>query len=85
MHLCRSLGAVLYEVCTLQRAFPGSNLMAVMYRIVEGERPDLPSAFNPELRQLFTRYCKREVGGGGGGGGGWEVGREGERKREEGV
>ena len=52
---CRSLGAVLYELCTLKRAFSGTNLMAVMYKIVEGERPDLPATFNPALRALFAR------------------------------
>ena len=51
----RSLGVVLYELCTLEHAFPGQNLMSVMYKIVEGEKPQLPVHFNPSLRELFGR------------------------------
>ena len=31
------------------------NLMAVMYKIVEGEQPRLPDHFSPHLRSLFLR------------------------------
>ena len=31
------------------------NLMAVMYRIVEGDQPRLPDHFNTQLRQLFLK------------------------------
>ena len=51
---------VLYELCTLQRAFPGSNIMAVMYRIVEGERPELPATVSPDLRVLFSKMLEKD-------------------------
>ena len=54
--MCRSLGAVLYELCTLERAFPGPNMMAVMYNIVTGDQPELPADFNPCLRILLSMY-----------------------------
>ena len=50
---------VLYELCTLQRAFPGTNLMAVMYSIVEGERPELPAKFTFDLRNIYDRMLEK--------------------------
>lgn len=55
-----SLGAVLYELCTLQHAFQGQNLMAIMYKIVEGDPPRLPDHFNPHLRTLFERLMNKD-------------------------
>ena len=51
---------VLFEMCTLRRAFPGSNLMAVMYSIVEGERPSLPDHLSRDLRNLFDQMLDKE-------------------------
>ena len=47
-------------MCTLNRAFPGSNLMAVMYSIVEGEKPQLPATFTAGLRNLFDRMLEKD-------------------------
>jgi NIMA (never in mitosis gene a)-related kinase len=55
-----SLGVVLYELCTLRRAFPGSNIMAVMYRIVEGERPELPATVSSDLRRVFSKMLEKD-------------------------
>jgi serine/threonine protein kinase len=55
-----SLGVVLFEMCTLHRAFPGSNLMAVMYSIVEGQCPHLPDKFSPDLKNLFDRMLDKD-------------------------
>ena len=51
---------MLFELCTLHRAFPGSNLMAVMYSIVEGEPPKLPKSFSPELQVLYDRMLEKD-------------------------
>ena len=68
----RSLGVVLFELCTLEHAFRADvsktreklnietvsslqNVMAVMYRIVQGESPQLGERFNPALRLLCSR------------------------------
>ena len=42
---------------------PLQNLMAIMYKIVEGEPPQLPDHFNPHLRALFGRSAKCKVNG----------------------
>ena len=38
--------------------FFSKNLMAVMYKIVEGDSPRLPDHFHPQLRALFTRSIR---------------------------
>ncbi|XP_046842933.1 serine/threonine-protein kinase Nek11-like isoform X2 [Xenia sp. Carnegie-2017] len=54
-----SLGVVLYEICTLSRAFEGKNLLGVMYKIVEGEAPQLPDTFEPKLRSIFESMLSK--------------------------
>ena len=34
-----SLGCVLYELCALQQAWTGNNLLAVVYKIVQASHP----------------------------------------------
>lgn len=51
--LNRSIGCILYEMCTLNHAFDGKSLMAVMYKIVEGEVPKLPEKFSAELNNVL--------------------------------
>ena len=55
-----ALGVVLYELCTLNRAFEGQNLLGVMYKIVEGETPVLPEKFHPEFRKIFTCMLSKD-------------------------
>ncbi|XP_064393526.1 serine/threonine-protein kinase Nek11-like [Halichondria panicea] len=55
-----SLGCVLYELCTLEHAFQGQNLMAVMYKIVEGDQPRLPDHFNTQLAHIFSRMLDKD-------------------------
>jgi NIMA (never in mitosis gene a)-related kinase len=54
-----SLGAVLYELCTSEHAYDGSNLMAVMYKIVEDNSPKLPSTYSPSLRYIHARMMDK--------------------------
>ena len=49
----RSIGCILYELCALDHAFNGTSLMAVMYKIVEGEPPDLPGNYSKELNRIL--------------------------------
>lgn len=51
-----SIGCLLYEMCTLQHAFEGQGLMGVMYKIVEGKVPELPSEYSNELN-LILKKC----------------------------
>ena len=40
-------------MCTLTHAFDGKSLMAVMYKIVEGDPPKLPDKFTAELNKTM--------------------------------
>ena len=52
----RSIGCILYELCALEHAFNGKSLMAVMYKIVEGDPPDLPSKYSKELNKILKLW-----------------------------
>uniref|UniRef100_A0A7S1AH39 non-specific serine/threonine protein kinase n=1 Tax=Noctiluca scintillans TaxID=2966 RepID=A0A7S1AH39_NOCSC len=39
---CWALGVILYEMCTLETPFPGSNTLTVVIRIIEGRPRELP-------------------------------------------
>ncbi|PVD21075.1 hypothetical protein C0Q70_19241 [Pomacea canaliculata] len=55
-----SVGCILYELCALEHAFSGQGLMGVMYRIVEGEPPELPRKYSRELAAVFKRMLIKE-------------------------
>ncbi|XP_048742053.1 serine/threonine-protein kinase Nek11-like [Ostrea edulis] len=55
-----SIGCILYEMCTLQHAFDGKSLMAVMYKIVEGELPNLPEKFSPDLNNVLKLMLSKD-------------------------
>ena len=50
-----SIGCLLYEMCALQHAFEGQGLMGVMYKIVEGEVPELPRSYSRELNHILKK------------------------------
>ena len=51
--LCRSIGCILYELATLEHAFPATTLMGVMYKIVEMPAPQWPSKYSTDLGDLY--------------------------------
>jgi serine/threonine protein kinase len=53
--LFRSVGCLLYEMCTYQHAFDGKDLMNVVYKIVEGKTPDIPKMYSKELNDLLKK------------------------------
>ncbi|KAL4233987.1 Serine/threonine-protein kinase Nek11 [Mactra antiquata] len=55
-----SIGCILYEMCTLDHAFDGKSLMAVMYKIVEGDPPDLPSKYSKELNKVLKLMLNKD-------------------------
>ncbi|KAK3085292.1 hypothetical protein FSP39_001166 [Pinctada imbricata] len=55
-----SIGCILYEMCTLKHAFDGKSLMAVMYKIVEGDPPQLPEKFSPELNKVMVSMLSKD-------------------------
>eukprot|EP01135_Chromosphaera_perkinsii_P002985 Nk52_evm7s232 gene=Nk52_evmTU7s232 len=58
-----SLGCVLYELCCLKHAFQGEEedrgLLGIMYRICEGQTPELPEDISPLLRDLIRRMLNK--------------------------
>ncbi|XP_052060794.1 serine/threonine-protein kinase Nek11-like isoform X4 [Mytilus californianus] len=55
-----SIGCILYEMCTLCHAFDGKSLMAVMYKIVEGEPPKLPDTYSSEISRVLNIMLQRD-------------------------
>ncbi|GFN79182.1 serine/threonine-protein kinase nek11 [Plakobranchus ocellatus] len=55
-----SIGCIMYELCTLEHAFMGQGLMAVMYKIVEKDAPDLPSKYSKNLNEVFKTMLIKE-------------------------
>ena len=48
-----ALGCVLYELCTLNRAFEAPNLPALVFKIMKGSYQHISDRYSPELRQLI--------------------------------
>ena len=46
----------MYELCALDHAFNGQGLMGVMYKIVEGDTPDLPKKYSRELNAVLKKF-----------------------------
>lgn len=47
-----ALGCCVYEMATLKHAFTARNINALMYKILQGKVPPLPSKFSLDLTQL---------------------------------
>ena len=47
-----ALGCVLYELCTLSRAFEAANLPALVFKIMKGSYKQISDTYSPELKQL---------------------------------
>src|SRR5215510_8957925 len=60
-----SLGAILYEMFTGNRAFPGDNLAAVLAAILMVEPPPISSirAMPPDLENLVVRCLSKDIAG----------------------
>ncbi len=47
-----ALGCCVYEMATLKHAFTANNINALMYKIIKGSAPSLPTVFSSELSAL---------------------------------
>ncbi|KAM9799491.1 serine/threonine-protein kinase Nek4 isoform 1-T1 [Syngnathus typhle] len=55
-----ALGCCVYEMSTLKHAFNAKDMNSLVYRIVEGRLPQMPSKYDPQLGELIKRMlCKR--------------------------
>jgi len=52
-----ALGCILYEICALQQAWNGSNLLGLVYKIVQERQPPLPDLYSAELKGLVRLAC----------------------------
>ena len=48
-----ALGCVLYELTTLNHAFDGANMCALVLKILRGTYPPIPGEYSQELRSLI--------------------------------
>ncbi|GBF90020.1 hypothetical protein Rsub_02726 [Raphidocelis subcapitata] len=56
-----ALGCVLYEMATLRHAFAAESLLSLVYQIIKGDVPPLPSGrFSPELDGLIRRLLAHD-------------------------
>jgi serine/threonine protein kinase len=55
-----ALGCILYELCTLKRAFDGGSLPALMLNILRGRYPPVPPRYSSQLRQLVDQLLRAE-------------------------
>ncbi|MEQ2290518.1 hypothetical protein AMECASPLE_004052 [Ameca splendens] len=55
-----ALGCCVYEMSTLKHAFNAKDMNSLVYRIVEGKLPPMPSQYHPQLGDLIkSMLCKR--------------------------
>jgi serine/threonine protein kinase len=52
-----ALGCILYEICALQQAWSGSNLLGLVYKIVQEKQPPLPAPYSDELKYAARPSC----------------------------
>nr|XP_028854308.1 serine/threonine-protein kinase Nek4 isoform X2 [Denticeps clupeoides] len=55
-----ALGCCVYEMSTLKHAFNAKDMNSLVYRIIEGKLPQMPSKYDPQLGELIKRMlCKK--------------------------
>ena len=57
-----ALGCILYEISALQQAWNGSNLLGLVYKIVQERQPPLPEHYSEDLKELVGRMLSKEPG-----------------------
>ncbi|KAF6100358.1 NIMA related kinase 11 [Phyllostomus discolor] len=54
-----SLACILYEMCCMNHAFPGSSFLSIVLKIVEGNTPSLPKRYPRELNAIMERMLNK--------------------------
>ncbi|XP_053723685.1 serine/threonine-protein kinase Nek4 isoform X2 [Synchiropus splendidus] len=54
-----ALGCCLYEMSTLRHAFNAKDMNSLVYRIVQGKLPQMPSRYDPQLGDLIKRMLSK--------------------------
>ena len=55
-----ALGCILYEMCALQQAWNGSNLLGLVYKIVQEKYPPLSDHYSDDLKQLVADMLSKD-------------------------
>ncbi|XP_023661235.1 serine/threonine-protein kinase Nek4 isoform X2 [Paramormyrops kingsleyae] len=55
-----ALGCCVYEMATLKHAFNAKDMNSLVYRIVEGKLPQMPSKYNPQLGELIRSMLSKK-------------------------
>jgi NIMA (never in mitosis gene a)-related kinase len=56
-----SLGCVLYEICTLSPAFSGSNMGAIVMKIMQEKQPPIPKLYSRGLADLVDAMLNKSA------------------------
>lgn len=56
-----ALGCCVYEMASLKQAFSAHNINALMYKIVQGKVPPIPSLYSKELASLVQLMMARNT------------------------
>ncbi|KAJ8361187.1 hypothetical protein SKAU_G00177120 [Synaphobranchus kaupii] len=55
-----ALGCCVYEMATLKHAFNAKDMNSLVYRIIEGKLPQMPSMYNPQLGELIKSMLSKK-------------------------
>ena len=55
-----ALGCILYELCTLKRAFEGANIMALIFQIIKSEVKPIPKMYSKDLKILVKKILNKD-------------------------
>ncbi|KAJ8265410.1 hypothetical protein COCON_G00145090 [Conger conger] len=55
-----ALGCCVYEMATLKHAFNAKDMNSLVYRIVGGKLPEMPSKYNPQLGELIKSMLSKK-------------------------
>ena len=55
-----AMGCILYELCTLNHAFDASNLLGLVFKIVQESYPPIPDHYSEELRELIDQLLSKD-------------------------
>ncbi len=54
-----ALGCILYELCTLKRAFEGTNIMTLLISITKGKIDPIPKHYSKDLQNLVLNIIDK--------------------------
>ena len=55
-----SLGCILYELCTLQHAFSGENLLGLVFKIVQDKQGPIPDMYSQDMKDLVSKLLVKD-------------------------